>query len=312
MLKPKSTAKYLATLIRSSEAERAEAGRLRAAFLRHPAQDALEHASSRSTSPPRTQSTTPTALAFLDEVLGALELTAADAHAPGVYRYARGAALVVDVRPSAEWACLSPGSPPSALVVCVEEVVKRLYWGAPTVTTSWHTECMAFGRAAGGVGMAMWWITSTVPERVLFCLSMLLAHPCPNVAGRAARGDVARDAGAPGRGSTLHTTVASSYLCHERVPEVTQIISTMMLRGCTVVRLFHGVLCPDHDRTAAYIGYQKEFDIRSIQYLSDARGTQLVQRQRLTTYVFRFQLPAPVGERHVVWRGAVRNLLRPA
>ncbi|KAJ7446968.1 hypothetical protein FB451DRAFT_1412031 [Mycena latifolia] len=49
----------------------------------------------------------------------------------------------------------------------------------------------------------------------LFCWSMLLAHVCGNVAGHAARGDVARDAGAPGHGCALRTTVV--YLSREKV-----------------------------------------------------------------------------------------------
>ncbi|KAJ7451943.1 hypothetical protein FB451DRAFT_1051080, partial [Mycena latifolia] len=181
----------LATLIRSSEAERGEAGRSRAAFLRHAAQDALERAwregvwrdatlaeaaliialYESSAHPEYHPDRLARALVFLDEILGALGLTAADASAPDVCRYARGAAPVVDVRPSVECACLPPGSPPrdldtvgssalpwdpawDARAVRAEEV-RRLCWGALSVATSWRTECMALGRPDGGVGMAM-------------------------------------------------------------------------------------------------------------------------------------------------------------
>ncbi|KAJ7446975.1 hypothetical protein FB451DRAFT_1412037 [Mycena latifolia] len=61
------------------------------------------------TSPPEYH---PDRLARALEVLGALGLTATDAHAPDVYRYACGTAPVVDVRPGAACACLPPGSPP--------------------------------------------------------------------------------------------------------------------------------------------------------------------------------------------------------
>ncbi|KAJ7462907.1 hypothetical protein FB451DRAFT_1562362 [Mycena latifolia] len=84
------------------------------------------------------------ALTFLDEVLGALELTAVDACALDVYRYAGRAAPVVNVRPGVECACLLPGGPLhdldtvgssvlpwNARVVRAEEVQRRC-WGART------------------------------------------------------------------------------------------------------------------------------------------------------------------------------------
>ncbi|KAJ7446949.1 hypothetical protein FB451DRAFT_1412015 [Mycena latifolia] len=159
----------------------------RAAFLRHAAQDALErawregvwryatgadalslilmpviialHESSAHPEyhPDRLARPFGRPFAFLDEVLGALWLTAADACAPEVCRCAR---------PGAECAGVPLGSPPrdldtlgsstlpwdptwDALTVRAEEV-RRLCSGAMSVATILCAECITLGRADGG------------------------------------------------------------------------------------------------------------------------------------------------------------------
>ncbi|KAJ7872779.1 hypothetical protein B0H14DRAFT_3562092 [Mycena olivaceomarginata] len=176
----------LAVLIRSSETERGAAGRERAAFLRHSAQDTLERTwregvwldaslaeaalvriiSSPSTKRLRTPSTTPTVsrahFAFLDEVISALGLTTIDAGNPDVCRYAPGACPCVDVQPDAQCACFPPGTPPpdpdrvwsSALPwdpswgehEIRDEECRRVSWAALTLVTSFRMECIALTR----------------------------------------------------------------------------------------------------------------------------------------------------------------------
>ncbi|KAJ7194475.1 hypothetical protein B0H12DRAFT_714134 [Mycena haematopus] len=179
----------LAVLIRSSDAERGAAGRERAAFLRHSAQEALERTwregvwldaslaeaalviaqYEASAHPDYHPDRLARAFAFLDEVMSVLGLTSVDAGNPDVCRYARGAAPVVDVQPDVRCTCFPPGSPPpgpdrvspSALPwdptwgehEIRDEECRRVCWAALSLVTSFRVDCMALTRPDESQGL---------------------------------------------------------------------------------------------------------------------------------------------------------------
>ncbi|KAJ7169913.1 hypothetical protein C8R46DRAFT_217813 [Mycena filopes] len=180
----------LAVLIQSSETERGAQGRERAAFLRHSAQDALERAwregvwldaslaeaaliitqYEASAHPEYHPDRLARAFALLDEIIGALGLTAVDANSADVCHYAHGAAPVVAARPDVRCACI-PGAPsqgadsvwPSALpwnpnwgeCEIRDEECRRLCWSALSLATSFRTECMALARPDECLGLRL-------------------------------------------------------------------------------------------------------------------------------------------------------------
>ncbi|KAJ7776535.1 hypothetical protein DFH07DRAFT_911882 [Mycena maculata] len=177
----------LAILIRSSEAERGAAGRERAGFLRHSAQEALERAwregvwldaslaeaaliivlYESSAHPEYHPDRLARALGFLDEVLSVLGLTALDAGSADVCRYGHGAAPVVDVPPGAQCACVPPRDRDSVYASALpwdprwdareirDEECRRLCWCALALATSFRTECMALARVDACAGLRL-------------------------------------------------------------------------------------------------------------------------------------------------------------
>ncbi|KAJ7446943.1 hypothetical protein FB451DRAFT_1188454 [Mycena latifolia] len=144
----------LATLVRSIDAGRDEAGR--SAFLRQDAQDALDRAGRYAMSAEYHPDRLARALAFLDEVLGALGLTAADARTPDVCRYVRsrwGARQGIWIRLARACCRATPRGTRAR------------------VATSWRVECMALGRADSGMPVAY-----LCRENVSKCVFFFLAR----------------------------------------------------------------------------------------------------------------------------------------
>ncbi|KAJ7462875.1 hypothetical protein FB451DRAFT_1404059 [Mycena latifolia] len=280
----------------------------RAAFLRHATQDALERVwrvgvwcdatfaeaaliialYESSAHPVYHPDRLARTLVFLDEILSALGLTAADATTPDVCRYARGAASVVAVRPSAECACLPPGSPPRDLDTGGSSV---LPWDARA-----EEHLLLFpnevydrergGRAGGNAKNAIC---------ALFCRRMRLAHFGANVAGRAAwhETQAIQDA----HGCNLHT--AGAYLCRmcpmcgaqKAIAKILAAVAAVVCRALPVP----AVQSPAGDRKSGLAMYTFHSFICAASLADDARF--------VSSYLLLWENDTS--------RGAVRDLPRP-
>ncbi|KAJ7482434.1 hypothetical protein FB451DRAFT_1029636, partial [Mycena latifolia] len=128
--------------------------------------------------PPRTWSTTPTgsrALAFLDDVLGALGLISVDTHVPDVCCYTPD-----DVCPGPACLSLPPGSPARDFGTVGSSAVPWAPARDPRADEvrrpCWRAECMSPGHVDGGVGMVMCEPSHVRPFSSLPYI--LYPHPC--------------------------------------------------------------------------------------------------------------------------------------
>ncbi|KAJ7446947.1 hypothetical protein FB451DRAFT_1412013 [Mycena latifolia] len=208
-------------------------------------------------------------------------------------------------------------------------------WGARRATpTRWvqahcHGTCASAG-ADGGVGMVMGEPANAVARLApcsylllflnevyaLFCRSMLFAHFCGNVAGRAADTDTPDGQGRraePWHGTQALQDALDSYACNLPTASSILLLFCFVARGifdgrttCTFVFTEAAMVCkgnlPGPQAGDRKIQYQNELVIRRVTLpihpvplRSDPRG------RSVCGYVVRppaHDMPAPVGERH--------------